>query len=87
MPRVPRQVWLVSLAVIVIVIMAFAASYAAKPVAQHAISNVNQPIGPAVLSVGAVATVEVNRKTGALRATHFAIVHDCGQVINPKDSA
>src|SRR2546425_645640 len=33
--------------------------------------------------VGAVATVEVNRKTGVLRATHFAIVHDCGQVINP----
>src|SRR5207245_7670285 len=33
--------------------------------------------------VGAVATVEVNRKTGVLRATHFAIVHDCGQIINP----
>ena len=33
--------------------------------------------------VGAVATVEVNRKTGVLRATHFAIVHGCGQVINP----
>ncbi len=33
--------------------------------------------------VGAVATVEVKRKTGVLRATHFAIVHDCGQIINP----
>ena len=27
--------------------------------------------------------VEVNRKTGVLRATHFAIVRDCVQVINP----
>ena len=33
--------------------------------------------------VGAVATVEVNRKTGAIRATHFAVVQDCGQIINP----
>jgi nicotinate dehydrogenase subunit B len=33
--------------------------------------------------VGAVATVEVNRKTGVVRATHFAVVHDCGQIINP----
>jgi len=33
--------------------------------------------------VGVVATVEVNRKTGAVRATHVAVVHDCGQIINP----
>jgi CO/xanthine dehydrogenase Mo-binding subunit len=33
--------------------------------------------------IGAVAEVEVNRKTGAVRATRFSVVHDCGQVINP----
>jgi nicotinate dehydrogenase subunit B len=33
--------------------------------------------------VGAVATVEVNRTSGAVRVTHFAVVHDCGQIINP----
>jgi CO/xanthine dehydrogenase Mo-binding subunit len=33
--------------------------------------------------VGAVATVEVNRKSGALRVRHFAVVHDCGQITNP----
>jgi nicotinate dehydrogenase subunit B len=33
--------------------------------------------------VGAVADVEVNRKSGEIRVTHFAIVQDCGQVINP----
>jgi CO/xanthine dehydrogenase Mo-binding subunit len=33
--------------------------------------------------VGAVATVEVNRKTGAIAVKHFAVVHDCGQIINP----
>src|SRR6185437_10100148 len=32
---------------------------------------------------GAVAEVEVNSKTGAVRATRFSVVHDCGQVINP----
>ncbi len=32
---------------------------------------------------GKVTTVEVNRKTGALRVKHFAVVQDCGQVINP----
>jgi CO/xanthine dehydrogenase Mo-binding subunit len=33
--------------------------------------------------VAAVATVEVNRKTGAIRVRHFAVVQDCGQIINP----
>jgi nicotinate dehydrogenase subunit B len=33
--------------------------------------------------VGAVATVEVNRTTGAIRVKHFAVVQDCGQIINP----
>jgi CO/xanthine dehydrogenase Mo-binding subunit len=33
--------------------------------------------------VGAVATVEVNRKTGAIHVRHFAVVQDCGQIINP----
>jgi diguanylate cyclase (GGDEF)-like protein len=52
MPRVPRQVWLVSLAVAVIVIMAAAASYAAKPTGQRVVSSINKPIGPAVVSIG-----------------------------------
>ena len=33
--------------------------------------------------VGAVAEVEVDRLTGAIRVTRFYIVHDCGQIINP----
>ena len=33
--------------------------------------------------VGAVADVEVNRKSGEIRVKHFAVVQDCGQVINP----
>ncbi len=33
--------------------------------------------------VGAVATVEVNRQSGELRVKHFAVVQDCGLIINP----
>jgi CO/xanthine dehydrogenase Mo-binding subunit len=33
--------------------------------------------------VGAVAQVEVNRKTGEIAVTRFHVVHDCGQIINP----
>ena len=33
--------------------------------------------------VGAVAEVEVNRGTGAVRVTRVFIAHDCGQIINP----
>jgi nicotinate dehydrogenase subunit B len=33
--------------------------------------------------VGIVATVEVDRDTGAIHVKHFAAVQDCGQVINP----
>ena len=33
--------------------------------------------------VGAVADVEVNRNSGEIRVKHFAIVQDCGQIINP----
>jgi nicotinate dehydrogenase subunit B len=33
--------------------------------------------------VGMVATVEVARDTGVIKAKHFAVVQDCGQVINP----
>jgi nicotinate dehydrogenase subunit B len=33
--------------------------------------------------VGMVATVEVARATGVIKAKHFAVVQDCGQVINP----
>jgi len=33
--------------------------------------------------VGAVADVEINRKSGEIRVKHVAIVQDCGQVINP----
>ncbi len=34
--------------------------------------------------VGAVADVEVNRKSGEIRVRRFAVVQDCGQVINPE---
>jgi nicotinate dehydrogenase subunit B len=33
--------------------------------------------------VGAVADVQVNRKTGEIAVTRFHVVHDCGQIINP----
>jgi nicotinate dehydrogenase subunit B len=33
--------------------------------------------------VGAVADVEVDKKTGRIRVTRFTVVHDCGQIINP----
>ena len=33
--------------------------------------------------IGAVAEVEVDKKTGMIRATRFTVVHDCGQIINP----
>jgi CO/xanthine dehydrogenase Mo-binding subunit len=33
--------------------------------------------------VGLVATVDVDRKSGAIRVKHFAVVQDCGQIINP----
>ncbi|HMD15126.1 MAG TPA: molybdopterin cofactor-binding domain-containing protein [Terriglobales bacterium] len=33
--------------------------------------------------VGAVADVEVNRKSGEIRVKHFAVVQDCGQIVNP----
>lgn len=34
--------------------------------------------------VGAVAEVEVDRTSGDVRVTKFYVVHDCGQIINPK---
>jgi nicotinate dehydrogenase subunit B len=33
--------------------------------------------------VGMVATVEIVRATGIITAKHFAVVQDCGQIINP----
>ena len=33
--------------------------------------------------IGAVAEVEVDRKSGAIRVPRFFVVHDCGQIINP----
>jgi len=33
--------------------------------------------------VAAVAEVEVERSTGAVRVTRFYVAHDCGQIINP----
>lgn len=33
--------------------------------------------------VGAVADVEVNRKTGKVKVDRFYVAHDCGQIINP----
>ena len=37
----------------------------------------------AITYVAAVAEVEVNRDTGAIRVTRICIGHDCGQMINP----
>ena len=37
----------------------------------------------ATTCVAAVAEVEVNRKTGAVRVTRVCVGHDCGQIINP----
>jgi nicotinate dehydrogenase subunit B len=33
--------------------------------------------------VGAVADVEVDKRTGRIQVTRFAVAHDCGQIINP----
>ena len=33
--------------------------------------------------IGAVAEVEVDRTSGAIRVTKFYVAHDCGQIINP----
>jgi CO/xanthine dehydrogenase Mo-binding subunit len=33
--------------------------------------------------VGAVAEIEVDRRTGEVRVQRFFVVHDCGQIINP----
>ncbi len=33
--------------------------------------------------IAAVAEVEVNRKTGQIKAQRFFVAHDCGQIINP----
>src|SRR6185312_4139588 len=33
--------------------------------------------------IGAVAEVEVDRRTGVIRVPKFTLVHDCGQIINP----
>ena len=33
--------------------------------------------------VGMVATIEITPSTGVIKAKHFAVVQDCGQVINP----
>jgi nicotinate dehydrogenase subunit B len=33
--------------------------------------------------VGAVAEVEVTRKTGEIAVKRFYVAHDCGQIINP----
>jgi nicotinate dehydrogenase subunit B len=33
--------------------------------------------------VGAIAEVEVNRQTGAIKVIRFSVVQDCGQIINP----
>ena len=34
--------------------------------------------------VAIVADVEVNQRTGRIWARHFAVAHDCGQIINPR---
>jgi CO/xanthine dehydrogenase Mo-binding subunit len=41
----------------------------------------------AITYVAAVAEVEVNRDTGAIKVTRLCIGHDCGQMINPNGVA
>jgi nicotinate dehydrogenase subunit B len=38
---------------------------------------------PSPTYVGAVAEIEVDRRTGEIRVQRFFVAHDCGQVINP----
>ncbi|OKO83152.1 molybdopterin cofactor-binding domain-containing protein [Bradyrhizobium sp. NAS96.2] len=38
---------------------------------------------PSPTYVGAVADIEVDRRSGEIRVQRFFVVHDCGQVINP----
>jgi CO/xanthine dehydrogenase Mo-binding subunit len=33
--------------------------------------------------IGAVAEIEIDRRTGVIRVPKFTVVHDCGQIINP----
>ena len=53
MPKVPGQIWLVSLAVVVVSIMAAAAPHAAPNVVGQVASTVNRPLGSATLSLSA----------------------------------
>src|SRR3954470_3703239 len=52
MPRVPRQLWVVSLAVAVILIIAAASTYVARPTSAAQTITTDAPIGPAVLTIG-----------------------------------
>ncbi|OAE99592.1 isoquinoline 1-oxidoreductase [Bradyrhizobium centrolobii] len=38
---------------------------------------------PSPTYVGAVAEIEVDRRSGEIRVQRFFVVHDCGQIINP----
>jgi CO/xanthine dehydrogenase Mo-binding subunit len=38
---------------------------------------------PSPTYVGAVAEIEVDRRTGEIRVQRFFVAHDCGQVVNP----
>ncbi len=70
--------------------LAQAASWKSRPSPQRQSGDVVKGRGLAYVKyelvrtyVGAVAEVEVNRKTGDIRVTRVSVVQDCGQIINP----
>jgi nicotinate dehydrogenase subunit B len=67
-------------------------SWQARPAAQRADRSAAQARGRGVAFVryenteafvGVIADVAVNRASGAVRVERFAIVHDCGLIVNP----
>jgi nicotinate dehydrogenase subunit B len=66
------------------------AKWEKRPSPQHVNGNVVSGRGVSYVRydlartyVGAVAEVEVDRTTGAIRVERFFVTHDCGQIINP----
>jgi nicotinate dehydrogenase subunit B len=70
--------------------MAKVAKWDKRPSPQKASGNVLKGRGMAYVKyelvrtyIGAVAEVEIDRRTGVIKVPKFFVVHDCGQVINP----
>jgi nicotinate dehydrogenase subunit B len=66
------------------------AQWEKRPSPQHGSADVVRGRGVSYVKyelvrtyIGAVAEVEVDRKSGAIRVPRFFVVHDCGQIINP----